>query len=482
MLVQRLKRLAGESLIYGLSTIIGRFISIWLTPIYTRLLTPDDYGAMSMVMATIALVQSFGTLALDSAAMRWYYDTQIEGERRKPFASWFWAHLLVALCICAIFFSASTQVSVLVAGNASIAPWLRLASITIPLGVFTSVALTWLRMQRRAWTTVSLVTGQTILQIILTFVFVVSERRGLTGIYWAQVAAGAIGAVAGLVLAGNAMRPLDFDIGVLRRMLRYSLPLIPAAIAVWIVGSVDRFFVQRYVSTAEVGIFSIGASIASLMTLVVWAFQQAWSPFALSIHEESDAARTYGVVFLLYCALGVFAVCGLSLFAPLAIRVFATPKYDRASHVVGTMAMSYLLMGLSSIVSIGFAIAKSSRPTAAAVGIGAAVTIALNALLVPHVGMIGSAIATLIGQGVQPLFLLAKSRAVYPISFPVRRGLALLGWGMSVVVIGEALLPSALSIGGAASRVALLASVPLLTLYLGVVRVDQLRALLRRTA
>jgi len=477
MLLKRLRQLAGDSMIYGLSSIIARFVSIWLTPIYTRLLTPDDYGTMSLVAVTLALIQSFSALALDQAAGRWFVDATDEAGRRRPFATWAWTNFATASCAAAVLGFGSEMVSQRISGGVTLAPWLRLVALTLPLSVASSVGMTWLRMQRRAWATVGFVTGTTLFQITLTFILVAGFKQGLFGLYMAQVVSGAVALVVALRMAGGAMLPRYFDAALLRVMLRYSTPLIPAAIAVWVVGSVDRFFVQRYVSTAAVGVFSIGVSIASFMTMAVWAFQQAWSPFALSIHQESDAHTTYATAFLGYCVGGAFAVAGLSLFAPIAIRIFATPSYDRASEVVGTMAMSYVLMGLGSVVTIGYSIARASRPTAIAVGVAAAVTIALNALLVPRYGMVGSAIATLVGQGTQPAILLARSRHVYYIEYPVGRGAAVLAWAMVLVVLGETVLPSSLSVSGIALRTLALLTVPAFALAIGVVRPAQLRSL-----
>jgi O-antigen/teichoic acid export membrane protein len=477
MLLSRLRSLAGDSLVYGLSSIIARFISIWLTPIYTRILTQDDYGTMSLVTATIALIQTVASLALDNAAARWFFDASADDApgRRRPFATWTWAHLSVALTASLALIALASPVSRGLSQSDALAPWLRLAALTIPMGVASSVAMTWLRMQRRPWLTVACVTGTTVLQIALTLLFVVGLRRGLSGIYWAQLIAGGVYVVVSVAVAKEAMHPRLFSAPLLRQMLRFSLPLIPAALAYWVVGSIDRFFIQRYVSTAEVGIFGIGSSIASLVTLAVWAFQQAWGPFALSIHQEADARRTYGAVFLGYCAGGSLAVAGLSLFAPVAIRIFATPAYDRASHVVGALAMSYVLMGLSSIVGIGYTIAKSSRPTAAAVGVSALVTVGLNALLVPKLGMVGSAIATLVGQGAQPAMLLSRARSVYHIDFAVGRGCSLLAVALGIGVAAEWLVPP-LGVVGIAARTALLATVPVAALILGVVRPTQVKA------
>ncbi len=479
-MLKRLQGLAGDSLVYGLAGIFTRFVSVWLTPIYTRLLTQDDYGSLSLINVTIALVQATATLALDAAAIRWFYDATSDDERRKPFATWACAHLASASVGAALLVLFAVPVSRLLTKTDALAPLIRIAAMTLPLSVSTSVALTWMRVHRRAWPTVAVSTGTALLQIGMTFLLVVTFRGGLRGILIAQVVAAAIGTIVAVVLARSAMTPRLFDGRLLRVMLAYGAPLVPAGIAAWVVSSIDRFFVQRFVSTAEVGIFSIGMSIASLMTLVVWAFQQAWSPFALQIHREEDANATFASVFLAYTALGAFAVTGLALFAPLAIRLLATPAYDRASLVVGTLAMSFVLTGVSSVTTIGYIIARTSGPTAIAVGVSAVVTIALNAVLVPSFGIVGSAVATLVGQAVQPAILMRGARRAHHIPFPWLRGSAILGWAMVLVVAGETVLPLPLTFGGAALRTLLLGSVVVVAASLSGIRPAALRERLAR--
>src|SRR5437763_1064701 len=92
----RLKALLSESLVYGLSGVIARFISIFFVPIYARLFTTEDYGVLSLVSSSIAVVSIFVGLGLDNSAHRWYWDTEDEIDRRKTLASWAWCQLTAA--------------------------------------------------------------------------------------------------------------------------------------------------------------------------------------------------------------------------------------------------------------------------------------------------------------------------------------------------------------------------------------------------
>jgi len=94
-----IKQLAGESIVYGLSGIINKFISVFLVPLYTRILLPSDYGVLNLVNTTFYFVAIFVVFALDNSAARWFYDSDNTEERKKPIATWFWVQLIISVFI-----------------------------------------------------------------------------------------------------------------------------------------------------------------------------------------------------------------------------------------------------------------------------------------------------------------------------------------------------------------------------------------------
>lgn len=432
----RIRALAGESLIYGVSGVIARFLTIFLVPIYTRLFTPEDYGVLSLVGSSVAVVSIFVGLGLDNAAHRWFWDTDDELDRRTTIASWAWCQLLVALAFgLAIFVSAGPLARAIV-GRADAKLYFRIAAGTLPLGVLGIVLNNWLRMHRRAWPTTIYALSTTLLTITLTLLFVVGLRWGLAGVYTAQVLGLAAGSVVAAAMLREWITPRLFDRERLRTMLRYSTPLIPAALAYWVVGFADRYFVKAYTTTAEVGLYSVGSSLAGGVALVTGAFQQAWGPFAFSIHQQPDARRTYATVFLLYLWIGGAISAALSLFAPEILRLLATARYAGASTVVGILAMSYVMIGLTYIAATGPSIAKRTGPTGVAMLTAAVLNVILNVVLVPILGKVGSAIATLIAQSLTPIYLFYRSQQLYHIPYRFATGASLVLCTMTIIVAG----------------------------------------------
>ena len=437
-MLARLRVLASDSLIYGVSGILTRFLSVWLVPIYTRLFSPEDYGVLSLVASTFAVVAVFAVLALDNSAARWYWDTDDTSDRKRTIVSGALCQLAVASGLGLAMFLAGDFLASLIVQRSDAGKYFRLLALTLPLNQLSIVVSGWLRMQRRPVATTVFMLGSSVLQIGLTLLFVVGWRWGLTGIYVAQVVQLAVSAIVAVVLLGDWIDPRRFDWTRLRGMLTFALPLIPSALAVWIVSFADRYFVQLFASTAEVGLFSLGSALAQGMLLLTGAFQLAWGPFALSIHKEADAKRTYAQAFLIYIAATSFLASALSLFAPEVIRLLATEKFIGAASVVGLLALSYVMIGLGYIAATGPAVMKVTAPIGIAITAAAVLNVLLNFLLVPRYGKMGAAAATLAAQSLGPLVLFWRSQRIYPVPYRFGAGMAFLSLSLALVVIGLA--------------------------------------------
>jgi len=435
--LQSLRQLASESLIYGLANIISRFLNVLLVPIYTRLFTPEDYGVMSLVTTSMAVLSIFVVLGLDNSAHRWYWDTEEIEHRKSTLASWAWCQIVVSSVFAFGVFISASWLSGLIFGNEAAALYFQLTAIALPLSALQKVTNGWLRMRRRPWATMAYSLTTSLLTIILTIVFVIYLRWSLTGIYVAQVITAGVSTIMAIALMRDWISPLYFHWQRLSEMLRYALPMIPAGLSLWIVNLSDRYFLQFYTSTSEVGLYQVGSSLAAFVALLTGAFQQAWGPFAMSIHQQADAKKVYANVLLAYLWLTSLLSTALALFAPEAIQLFATQQYLGASKVVGLLTFSYVMIGLTYIAAIGPAIVKTSTPTGVAITFSAGLNIILNFLLVPSMGMMGAAIATLISKSIVPVYLFWRSQQMYPIPYRFQPAIAILGLSALVIWAGK---------------------------------------------
>lgn len=389
-----------------------------LVPIYTRIFSPEDYGVLSLVTNATSLVAIFVVLGLDSAVGRWYYDSDDVALRRKTIATWSTCQLAISVIAAICIIAWSPSISRLLIGREDAAVYVRISALVLPLTVFGTVLTNWLRLERKPWSMILFSLGSNGLSVLLTIYFASVLNWKLQGVYTAQLISAFCSMLVAVILLKGWINPRFFELLKLKEMLKYSLPLIPAGLSFWVVNLSGGFFIRwNYSTTAEVGLYQVGSTVASAMGLFTAAFQQAWGPFALSIHKNKGSEKVYADVLLAYLLLACFFALLLSLFAPEILYLVTTNAYYGAGRVAGLLSFNYVLIGVTYIAAIGATIARTTKPYGIAVVSASVLTIFLNFLFIPTLGKEGAALATLMPQICVPIYIFQQSQKLYPVPF-----------------------------------------------------------------
>ena len=158
------------------------------------------------------------------------------------------------------------------------------------------------RVEQRAWAFLAASVVNIAITVGATVLFVIVLEWGAVGVV-AGSFTGTLLVYAVLLGYRREQLGLELDRPLLRRMQRFGLPLVPSALALIVVNFSDRFFLSHLASLAEVGLYEIGARIASAMVLLLTAFRAAWPAFAYSIEDDAEARRTYAFVLTYLCLL-----------------------------------------------------------------------------------------------------------------------------------------------------------------------------------
>jgi len=475
-----IKQLGGETIVYGLSATVTRFIGIFLIPLYTRVFTPADYGIIALIASFDGLITTFTVLGMDNASARWFYvDTEGKPEVRKQVIStWFWFQSIVSIITTIIVLGLSTSLADMMLNSPAMVGLIIITSFTWPLNTFKKVLGNLLRYQRRAWHTVFYSIATSLLTIGLTIFFVVILKSGLVGIYWAELIALSVMSVVAVIILKDWISPGSFSFALLKPMLIFALPLVPATIAGWVTASADRFILKAYENTSEIGLYSVAATLASGMTLVIGAFQMAWGPFAFSIIDEPGSHRVYGKVFSLYFWLGCGLATALTIFSPLILYIFTTSQYAGAASSVAYLAFSSLAIGATYIAALSCGIAKKSIPSSISIFVGAVVNTALNFILIPRLGRNGAAIATLVAYATAAIYLFVAGQKLYPIPYRFRDAIVCFGFAWSLIGLDHFILPT-WGIWPFLARLGMCFLFIPLALVLDVVRIEHIRSFSR---
>ncbi len=415
----QIKRLLSDSVIYGLSGVFTRFISIFLTPIYTRIYTPDDYGVISILTNGYILISIILVFSLDASTARWFYETDSIDRRKKVINTWIWFYFFSSIFFGAVlYFSAGFLQRSFLPYHEEGELYIQLISFCLPMIVWSTIAINVLRLELEAKKSVALSIIQSLVLIGFNVLFVVILRWGLSGIYYAQL----ISTVLVLPLSYYFIRkwvgsPAWFDASLFRGMFKFAIPFIPASLGYWVVNLSGVFFLNEFLDQKEVGLYQIGISIASVAGLATTAFQQAWSPFAFSILNQPNARQVFALSLQVYLLLvGMFCTF-ISVFSLEALKVLTTPDYYDATIVASILTFNSLLIGLGSISTIGATIQKKTTPVGVIHLVSSVVLVSLNFLFIPWIGKEGAALAVCFSQLLIPVYMFWKSQQYYHIPF-----------------------------------------------------------------
>jgi len=468
-------RLASDSLVYGLGGMVNQAVAILLVPIYARNLGPAGVGVTGVLNSTIALSLMVVGLALPQAFFRWYLrEATTERERRNVLATTLTIRVAASVVGFGIVLLASVPISNLLYDGAY---WLVFA-LAAPIVLFDSlntIPLSLLRAERRPRDYVVISVVRAVAGTVLILSFVLALGLGVTGVALGGAVAAGIGLAMGTwVLARSGKLRFRFDRPLARVMVAFALPLVPGALSGWILNLSDRPLLQAITGSAEqVGIYTLGYTAGLVINaLAIQPVMLAWTAAVWEVSKSEEAPRLFARTLTWFLAFAAGMALLLSALGTDILRILVGPEFDESRYIIPFSAFSYVLYGTYSIVGAGLPIVGRSKTLAGVMGTAAVTSLVLNLLLIPVLGIYGAALSTVVGYGVLVLLAGTLSQRQFPVPWQIGRAVLILG--LAAGLAAAALLGP----DHVLWRIGSLLLYPAVLLGLGIVRLDQGRALL----
>lgn len=452
---ESLKKLSGESLVYGLGQVSGRAVNLLLVPVLTRVLLKQQFGVAELVTgysASLLLVLVFG---MDGALARFFYEQPDRAARMRMASSSFAFRLVTSAVIAGVVALLAAPLAGRLMGGEVYAKYLRIGALTLPLTLIVLFCNDLLRVTFQPWKFVALNVTQTVLVGGLTLFFVLAQKLGVIGVLYGKLLGDGIAALLGIVLCRHHLRPV-FDRVLLTHMLGYGVPLVPVAFAYGIIGSVDRWALQHFATLDEVGTYALAIKFFAVVTMGVSAFQLAFMPFAFARAQDPEAPRLYARVLGLYVAIATAGALAVGLLAPLGIQLLATRDYAQASRPALWLAFAAVAQGAYYVAALGINLSLRNRLLGLSAGGAALLAAAANVLLVPRFGAEGAAMATFAGYTASAVLTYVIAQRVHPLPYRGARLAALFAVGVALGALAVRFAPPGAA--GAAARLAALAA------------------------
>jgi O-antigen/teichoic acid export membrane protein len=431
-----LKRLGKHSAIYGLGGLVSRILAVLLLPLYTRYLSPSDYGKVETLIALTTVIGIALRMGIHSAFFRFYFDSKDAADRRRVVRTSFWFTMAMATAGLIGGLLLAAPLSDALFGSSEDSELVIAAFVGLWAGMNYEQLTSLFRVEERSVAFVSASLANILLTIGSTLLLVVVLDQGPIGVIVGNFT-GTLIVYAVLLGYRREQLGLEFDRGLLREMNHFGIPLVPTALFLWVTNFSDRLFLVRLADTTEVGLYSVGVRIASALVLLLTAFRLAWPAFAYSIDDDHEAKRTYAFVLTYLVALTTWVATGLALLSPWIVDWIAAPAFAESSRVVGPLAFSTVAFAAYIVVAIGVGRSKRTQFNWIVTGAAALVNIALNLLLIPSYGMMGAAIATVAAYSTMFAGMVWWSQRIYPVPYQWRRVLTAASTGLALVAVGK---------------------------------------------
>jgi O-antigen/teichoic acid export membrane protein len=457
-----LRRLATTGAAYTAASIFSKLIAVALLPLYTRYLTLEDYGAAEVMFAAVVSASIVVRFGMIEALLRFYYKDGEDPARvvSTTFAALFW--LATGAALIALPFAGPISEALL---NEFAPDLVRISIGGLWVLTMFEFLLTLFRLEERARAYFVTTMLSVLAAIGLTVILVVGQGEGARGLLLGSYASGAA-FVLGLIWVHRRRLSLRFERPLLRRLMRFGLPTMPAELSLYGLNFVDRIIIVHLAGLPEAGLYSLGVKFAQGVNVLVRGFQLAWPPIAYSIRDDGEARRTYAVVVTLFTASCAFVVTGMWLLSRWIVRALAAPEFFGSYKVIGLIATGVTLYALYMVLVVILGRTGRTEFNFPATGAALVANIALNLALVPPLGIVGAGIALVASYLVVLALMYIFTQRLFPVPYEWGRLARVVLVSALIVAAGEALLPTD-GFAGLLARTALWLVYPLALLATG---------------
>ena len=389
-----LRTLVKDSAVYAVGTVASQLVGFIMIPVYTRVLTPADYGIIETIVRLVDIIGLLLSLGLAEALLRHYYLAKTDDERNRLIGTVFNLNLLVVAAGVLVFWPLSPWLTRLAFGHDRYTHYVAVSLIGMMIGSLIELPLTLWRAEGKPWRFTAISLLKLFTHLSANIVLVVWLRWGV----WGVVISGLLNAVVWSVVLGVMVRlkhGIYFDKGWLASVLRYGVPLVPAGLSQFVLHYSDRFFLVRYVSESELGLYSLAYRFGMLVSVFHGIVALAWSPWAYRVGDNEEGgvlhlARATSLILVVFACLSAF----IALLSAPAIRLMSAPGFWKAADYVPVLALAYWFFMAQGPLGTGARLARRTDLLAAANGLAAAVCLLLSWWLIPLYGVWGAVVMT----------------------------------------------------------------------------------------
>lgn len=431
----QLRKTATHSAIYAIGTIISRLTGLVMLPIYTRYLSPADYGVIELLSMAIEITGILVGLRISQAMFRFYILEEDGDEKKKIVSTVLLTALAASFSGASILYIAAEPLSALIFGSSEYQYEFQLFSFTLITNAVISVGQAYMRARQKPILYVLIGTITLVIQVVLNVIFVVMMEMHVKGVIYSALGSGAVVAIGYLLYIFSSVG-FYFSGTIARRLISFIAPLILASLGAFYVAYADKYFIRMFGSLTEVGLYALAARVTAIIGMVYQSFNSSWSADRFEIVKHKNAKIIFSQVFRFLSAALVIMGVGLALFAGDLFHIMTSQEYYSAANIVPFLVLASIARTYVLFCNFGIMLGERTRHIAEANWLKVVVSSVGYILLIPYLGVYGAAITLLVGSLVELYWVNKKAKQEYDMELRWHAVGILFAAGFLCVLIG----------------------------------------------
>ncbi len=419
-MLKRLLRLLKDSVIYGTGSLLNQLISFLLLPLYTRLLSPTDYGVANMLALVPLVFVTLATSGMKSAVFQRFNRYPDDAARAQMISTGQLSVLGGALVIGAVALVGTRLIARVLFGAELALLEVQLTIATAAVAALSEVPRAVLQSQKRAREVSALSVVQFFTTTSVTVALVAGLRIGVMGLVIGGLAGQLVGTVACLWLTRAALRP-TFSVPEWRAMSTYGRPYLPHRLMGVILTVFADWIVRERLGLHEAGLYGLASRFAVPVAFVTTALLQAWQPYKYQVlHEDSADRGFFASIFTYFVAVFGWFWIGLSAWGPELLRLMAAPEFHTGATLVWILVLMRILQGAYPMLATGVDVGDNTRWVPLASFAATVVMVPATLFASATWGAAGAALGGSLGWLVMAIAFYFISQRVFPIPYDLK--------------------------------------------------------------
>ncbi len=421
-----LKKLFSQTAIYGISSILGRLLNYLLVPLYTRVLSPGEYGIVTDLMAYMSFMLVVYSYGMETTFFR--FSSQKEYNSNDVYGTVLMLITGTSVLLTAVFVIFAQPVASLLSYGAY-PQYIVYLAVILALDTVSAIQFAWLRKQEKALLFAIIRLINIFLNIILNVYFVGYLKKGIEYIFITNVITSLFTTITLLPL--TFPKRFMFQSRWVGSMLLYGSPLLISGLAGMINENLDRILLKRYLPQGfypnltnddVTGIYGACYKLSIFVSLAVQAFRYGAEPFYFKKSADTDAKATYSKI-MDYFVPAVFFICIIVTAFLDEIGLFIGKNFRWGLHIVPSLLVANAFLGIYYNLSVWYKITQKTEWSIYISGIGAGITVLINLVGIPIYGMMASVYATLFCYGIMMILSYYVGQRFYPVPYKIKNSL-----------------------------------------------------------